>query len=293
MTELSARYLTVSRDLACDIKGAPNQSLFEEMTQIALWGNATDLSLLSKLSLEDIQSLQGAAAIEKNQRNIIVNDLADVWRYMRNRSPGRVDIVLDNAGFEFLTDLIYASYLLDFGLAESVVLHTKEFPWFVSDVTPTDVETTLENLESSSIFPSRHALDPLVSLLRAHFRSGKISVQQHDFWTLPCSFHRLPVLASDLFAEMRKSMLVIFKGDLNYRKLVADGLWPHTTPFKEALGPMGAGSCVKLLALRTNKADVCVGVPDADTVSRLESEAPSSGWTKSGKHAVISFSDGR
>ena len=33
--------------------------LFREATALALWGNATDLSLLTNLSLEDIQKLQG------------------------------------------------------------------------------------------------------------------------------------------------------------------------------------------------------------------------------------------
>ncbi|PCD20121.1 hypothetical protein AU210_016753 [Fusarium oxysporum f. sp. radicis-cucumerinum] len=57
--------------------------VFSEMTEMALWGNATDLSLLTNLSLEEIQKLQGSAAIEESQRNIVDNDTSHVWHYLR------------------------------------------------------------------------------------------------------------------------------------------------------------------------------------------------------------------
>lgn len=293
--ELAARYR--------DVLGAVSQTagsndsrghlLFEEMTLIALWGNATDLSLLTKLSLEDIQGLQGAEAIRRNMRNIVSNDEELTWQYLVGGQPHkRVDIVLDNSGFEFVTDLIYGSYLLKSGFANHVVLHTKSFPWFVSDVTPRDVETTLRDMENPAIFPDRGALDYVVGMIRSHLKSGQMTVESHDFWTTACSFHELPAEAPDLYAYLQRSNLVVFKGDLNYRKLTNDALWPYTTPFKTALGPMGDGSGVKILALRTNKADVCVGLADEDMVKRLEEEAPGQAWTRNGKYAVISFSDG-
>jgi hypothetical protein len=267
--------------------------MFEEMTQIALWGNATDLSLLTKLSLEEIQGLQGAKAIERNRRNIISNDTGSVWQHLSGSAPqDRVDIVLDNSGFEFFTDLVYASYLLKGGLSRRIIIHVKDFPWFVSDVTPPDVETVLSNLENPKIFPGRQALDPLVQLLRSSLASGEILVQQHPFWTTASPFHDLPIQAPDLHADLQKSALVIFKGDLNYRKLTNDGNWPYTTPFKTALGPIGRRSGLKILALRTNKADVCVGIADEETVKRLDEEAPGLAWIRNGKYAVVSFSDG-
>ena len=267
--------------------------LFEEMTQITLWGNATDLSLLSKLSLEDIQRLQGSAAIAKNQRNIVVNDTSDVWQYLSSsQPPPRVDIVLDNSGFEFFTDLVYASFLLRQGLTDKVVMHIKQFPWFVSDVTPQDVVTTLADLASPQILPDRDDIDPLLDSLKSDFSSGRISTRSHPFWTKSCSFQSLPETEPELFQDLQSSGLVIFKGDLNYRKLLNDGHWPYTTPFSDALGPLGHGSNLRILALRTNKADVCVGLSREEEVKRLEGEAPNSAWTKNGKYAVVSFSDG-
>lgn len=102
-----------------------------------------------------------------------------------------------------------------------------------------------------------------------------------------------PCIAPELFDHLRQSSLVISKRDLNYRKLTADGQWPYTTPFKTALGRIGEGSGLRVLTLRTNEADVCVGISDEAKVARLEKEAPNAAWVKNGKYAVISFDDGR
>ena len=265
------------------------------MTEIALWGNATDLSLLSHLSLEEIRGLQGRNSIAKSQRNIVDNDIEQVWLHLNrpSRQNRRVDIVLDNAGFELFTDVLYAAYLLESGLASSIKFHAKDFPWFVSDVTPPDVASLFAHLDSASVFPTRTDLDPLVELLRTHFHSGAVSVAQHPFWTSASSFYAMPTEAPALCDDLKASDLVIFKGDLNYRKLVKDGLWPHTTPFKDALGPLGSDSGLKVLALRTNKSDTCVGVDTASKVKALNAEAPDGAWVRNGKYAVISFSDGQ
>src|SRR5205085_2900262 len=64
----------------------------------------------------------------------------------------RVDIVLDNAGFELFVDLVLTGYLLESGLATHVVLHPKNIPWFVSDVVPRDFADTLNVLQNAKAF---------------------------------------------------------------------------------------------------------------------------------------------
>lgn len=149
----------------------------------------------------------------------------------------------------------------------------------------------MSHLRSADIFPTREHLDPFVDIVQSFFDSGKFSIRHHSFWTTGYSFHAMEDVAPGLFKCLRGPALVIFKGDLNYRKLTRDGLWPHSTPFVDALGPLGSGSGIKVLALRTNKADVCVGV-DPDRLELLEASAPDEAWVRNGKYGVISFSDG-
>lgn len=291
--ELANRFMDVLQEGIPAFDSTAGEAMFSEMLQIALWGNATDLSLLSKLSTADIQKLQGAAAIISNRDKIVSDDTSQVWQLLSRAQPKRVDIVLDNSGFEFFTDLVLAAYLLEAKLATSIHFHVKDFPWFVSDVTPSDVGAVLSGLEDTRIFIDRKGLDPLCKLFRTYFADGRFRVNQHWFWTTPVSFQEMPRVALDLMKELQGSSLIIFKGDLNYRKLLADKTWPYTTAFSTALGSIGDGSGLPILALRTNKADVCVGLRSEEQVQRLEVAASASGWVKNGKYGVISFCSGK
>jgi damage-control phosphatase, subfamily III len=74
-------------------------------------------------------------------------------------------------------------------------------------------------------------------------------------------------------------------------------MWDPTTPFSKAIGPLGPGSGVNVLALRTCKADVVVGLkPGEDEKLRaMDGGGGDSGgrkWAWSGKWAVVSVSAG-
>ncbi|KAF1938250.1 DUF89-domain-containing protein [Clathrospora elynae] len=303
---------------------AAEKLLFTEMCEICLWGNATDLSLLTNLSYEDIQKLQGSEARKASEKNILVNDLDNAFSVLtaaqeEGKKERRVDIVLDNAGFELFVDLILAGYLLASGLATTVVFHPKSIPWFVSDVLPADFGALLSALADPQTFYSALSEDekqlgkeavPLSDTETADLQflfqdwstlhaEGQMMLRPNDFWTAGGSYWRLPKTEPELFEDLRESELVIFKGDLNYRKLVADAAWQPTTPFTTAIGPMGPGSGLRVLALRTCKADVVVGLPEG-VDEKLKAgggdEGADSGarkWAWSGKWAVVQFSDGK
>lgn len=95
-----------------DEKLKARQLLFHELTQVCLWGNATDLSLLINMTEEDIKSLQstGGEHLAATEKNILGNHLDRIWKLVSTMKGGRIDFVLDNAGFELYCDCVYGVY---------------------------------------------------------------------------------------------------------------------------------------------------------------------------------------
>ncbi|KAH7179096.1 uncharacterized protein B0J16DRAFT_308131 [Fusarium flagelliforme] len=264
-------------------------AVFLDMVHLALWGNAADSSLFADLSFAEIQALHRQPAIDKMEEFIVDNDTLEAWEYLRDgreTKPERhIDLVLDNAGFELFTDLVFAAYLIESDLATSVTLHVKLFPWFINDATPKDMNILLESLQSNGV-------TFLASLIKRYISRGILHIKSDAFWTTAFSFPEMKEQAPKLFQRLQDSHLTIWKGDLNYRKLTNDGLWPHTAPFKSALGCLGQGSEIKVLALSMNRSGTCVGIESEERVESLDREAPESSWIRDGTHAVVSFSNG-
>lgn len=147
-----------------------------------------------------------------------------------------------------------------------------------------------------SLFP--HASDAEMASLRQlavrwkkYEEEGKWVYEQHPFWCTGYTFWSLPSEAPDLFLHLAESDLVLFKGDLNHRKLTYDCHAPSQTPFHVAIGPMSSEDFAPPVAsLRTIKSDVVVGVDEAQA-RKLDEEEP--GWRISGKYAVVLLSEGQ
>ncbi|KAL6863364.1 Hairy/enhancer-of-split with YRPW motif protein 2 [Amphichorda felina] len=321
--ELATRYRELVEALHAD-KDATHDAeaekvLFSEMFEICLWGNATDLSLLTNMTYEDIQKLQGSEARKAAEKNILINNLPEAYELLKKaRDEGkkerRVDFVLDNAGFELYVDLILAGFLLATGLATQIVLRPKSIPWFVSDVLPGDFSALLNAISNPRAFFETQSEDeklqdkvpvPLtegenndLSFVFQHWAEihaeGQLVMRPNRYWTAGGSFWRLPKEAPELLEDLKPAELVIFKGDLNYRKLTGDAHWDPTTPFTEALGPMGPSSGVNVLSLRTCKADVVVGLkPGQDEELKKiggDIETGARKWAWKGKWAVVCLS---
>lgn len=296
------------------------KTLFKEFIEISLWGNATDLSLLTNATLEDIKSIQGAKARQASESKIIVNDTDKAWSKLLNsfgkdKTHGnvRVDFVLDNSGFELYADLMLAAFFLQTGLADTCIFHAKDIPYMVSDVMIKDLDILLNDLRDISFFyPDQSTIteDDKKDIETLNFfadevsnfvKNGKLLIKTDSFWTTGLDYWKLvpeetKYHGAEIHKDLLNSALVIFKGDLNYRKLTGDRTWIRTTPWSTAIGPMSSNGIISL-SLRTCKADVQVALPeglDEQFSKEWEIDHPRQGswWCSSGKWAVVCFSDG-
>lgn len=254
---------------------------FKEFIDISLWGNSTDLSLLAgNVTLEEIKSVQGAEIRKQNEKNILVNDTEVAFNHLSNLSPGPIDIVLDNSGFELFSDLVLLYFLLKTNMVTKVTLQCKKIPWFVSDTLIKDLEELLVGIAKYN----NSEVDWFIKEIRDCVAEGKIEAVTNEFWTLSDPYWYLGQYP--IYEQLKESKLVIFKGDLNYRKLTGDLQWPKTTPFTEAIRDLSKTE-LPILSLRTCKADVVVGLPEG--VEETLKDKSGEFWAASGKYAVINF----
>ncbi|KAM9552557.1 damage-control phosphatase ARMT1 [Salvelinus alpinus] len=260
---------------------------FHKLLQVSLWGNRCDLSISA--GMENSQKASPIDSLSDLKSFILVDDSNMVWSALTSAqrpgedgktTPGRVDIVLDNAGFELVTDLVLANFLVSAGLAREVRFHGKSIPWFVSDVTAHDFQWTIrQTLAANHKWMSKSGVQ-----WQSYVRDGVWSYHDHPFWTMPHEYCDMAGDAPDLYATLQGADLILFKGDLNYRKLTGDREWDHMVPFDRALRGFGPAP---LCSLRTLKANIQVGLQPGQG-ENLNTQEPS--WMTSGKYAVVQFS---
>ncbi|WP_394437785.1 damage-control phosphatase ARMT1 family protein [Streptomyces sp. SGAir0957] len=230
----------------------------------SLWGNRADLGFRI--------SAGGDGAADADSR-LVADDSARLWSLLTAGAPATVCLVADNAGRELLPDLILLDHLLRHRHAERVVLHIKPYPYYVSDATTSDVIDCLRRLRTA-----RGTAAEAGERLWTAMRTGRLVLRAHPFSCAPLPYADMP---DDLRAEFAGAAVTVFKGDLNYRRLVGDRLWPPTASFAARTayfpGPVAA--------LRTLKSDVVVGL-DASTEAALVARHGQK-WRTSGTHALI------
>ena len=185
---------------------------------------------------------------------------------------------MDNCGFELFTDLCLADFLITSKVVSSVKLRIKDQPWFVSDTTPSDLKWSLNQLLNSA-----GELSVIAQRWQKYLDDKIWTVHSDPFWTYPHCYNEMNSVDSDLYSQLAQDALVIFKGDLNYRKLVGDVNWQTTTPFPQALREFRPSD---ILAIRTAKADVMVGLQDGQAESTAAKDET---WMLTGKWGVIQY----
>ncbi|MEZ0075048.1 damage-control phosphatase ARMT1 family protein [Planotetraspora sp. GP83] len=204
-----------------------------------------------------------------------MDDGALLWSLLHDRAHGahgKVCLVADNAGRELLADLLLVDHLLAEGPASEVVLHVKPYPYFVSDATPADVVACLRRLAAAPGEAGKAG-----GRLWHAMGAGRLALRAHPFSCAPLPYRDMP---DDLRDDFASASLTIMKGDLNYRRLVGDAMWPEATPFARVTGYFPG----PVVTLRTLKSDALVGVP-APTLAALN--AAGTPWRTTGTHAMI------
>ncbi|KAH8355616.1 hypothetical protein KR200_000945 [Drosophila serrata] len=259
--------------------------MFDELLKINLWSNCNDAANDPE-AVAHMLNLKVLKNVEATNEYVLVDQSEEIWRCLdtaNSKKPRQVDFILDNAGYELFSDFILAEYMLEQGLATKVRFHVKAHPWFVTDVTERDFKWTLQYL-------SQH-VDYIISLLGKKFMQfldeGKFELAPtSNFWTSPHAFHSMTQTDPDLYRSLQQSKLVIFKGELNYRKLLQDVCWASTMELSTCLrGFLPSNICV----VRRVKSEIISGLGDgaAQALTRKDPH-----WMVSGSYGLIQFVDG-
>ncbi|MFL7812238.1 MAG: damage-control phosphatase ARMT1 family protein [Anaerolineales bacterium] len=242
----------------------------------SLWGNQADLSLWPA----DAADSPKHDSRKTLQDHLLANHIQPVLDLLLNRPDPvpQVDLMVDNAGFELVADLGLADLMLGLGLVNSLVLHVKAHPTFVSDVIQADVGETIAFLCAER---DTHIKD-FGKRLETYRNQGQLQTKSSFFWNSPLPMWQYP---PDLGNEWRGSALLISKGDANYRRILGDRQWDFTVPFAEAVDYLP----LPLAALRTVKAELAVGL-ELEQIQDVFNQDPN--WLTDGKWGVIHYAPG-
>jgi hypothetical protein len=268
--------------------------------QLSLWGNKMDLSLWPA----DVQAANTdvfTSILEQASTNLLHDDstiLNEYCQTLRRRNVAalaaldgssssppttNIDIIVDNAGFELVTDLALAQYLIESGIAGTVTFQMKSHPTFVSDALIKDLYETVEyyeNLDRTKYPACVYAGQQWRKLLN----SGQWVCVEHSFWVQPLAMW-------DMYESLRSELqsrcnLAFVKGDANYRRLLGDREWDLSAPFEDVVGCYFP---VPVCALRTLKAEIGCGM-DPQQIERAASLDQN--WMTNGRFGVVHFGQG-
>ncbi|MFD4373722.1 damage-control phosphatase ARMT1 family protein [Streptomyces sp. NPDC058486] len=230
----------------------------------SLWGNRADLGF--RVSAGEPAAGDAAASA------LVADDSALLWQLLPVGGSSTVAVVADNAGRELIPDLILIDHLLEQRHAEQVVLHLKPYPYYVSDAITADAVDCLRRLTEA---PGEASV--IGGRLWKAVAAGSLEIRTHPFFCAPLPYEDMP---EDLRGEFESATLTVFKGDLNYRRLVGDRLWDAKASFADLTAYFPGA----VAALRTLKSDVIVGL-EQEVLDGLERSGAA--WRTSGTHALV------
>ncbi len=249
------------------IQAVPREQRFEVLLHSALWGNRTDLSNFTLAA-----SSAAGLAVGAEQHLILIDHTLQARELLEPGVQG-VDFINDNIGTDLIYDLALTDYLLTAGWAQKVVFHLKNAPFFVSDAMPKDARYTIQAVQSVQ---SRE-VQALGQRLQSALDTGRLVLESDPFWNSGQMFTQLP---ERLHEELEQAGLIVVKGDANYRRVLEDRHWPHTTRLED----VPASLPKPYLLMRTLKSELMVGLAPG-AAEALTEEDPK--WLINGRRGLI------
>lgn len=262
------------------------QQFFCKMMKVNLWGNKNDLSITLGQEISG-EGRDPIAETDKFNEFLLVDNTKEIWNCLNQTERKHIDFINDNAGYELLCDLVLAEFMLHFNIAKRIKFRLKSIPWFISDALPHDFYETIDKLKSSKI-PN---VSEFGNKLKTLNDDGNLTIISPPdlYFTGPYEFSKMEEIDNELWKKLKEVDLLIFKGDLNYRKLLGDKNWIPSTGFGTSLCGFKP---TNLCAMRTVKADLISGIDQkvADDLAQQDDEnSMYNTWMSTGKYGVIQF----
>lgn len=258
----------------------PDTNGLEIAMSVSLWGNKMDLSLWPA-DLKEANQDVFSEILSSAHDNLLHDDSSRVTEYILQNKCQIVDIIVDNAGFELVTDLALAHFLIESKLVKIVRFQLKSHPTFVSDALEKDLRETVKyycELDAEK-FPHAQAAG---ESWRRFLATGQWECNEDPFWVQGKPMWEMPTrLQTDL---SKRCHLAFVKGDANYRRLLGDLLWDYSTPFDDVVSYFPCPVC----ALRTLKAELGCGMDasETDRAAALDKD-----WMVNGRFGVVQFKE--
>lgn len=250
---------------------ASRQEQLKRFIKLCLWGNKADGCYT--VVKDTISGENASLAID--DKFLLVDHSDKVIQFLESlaaeplqKDSIAVQYINDNCGTELLLDLALADHLITHKWSATVTFNVKAEPMYVSDATPPDVLEHIAAMQHASRTPAIRALG---NRLAGYVAAKKILVVPDIFWNHYSFYYEMPAALAGRLAN--EASLVILKGDLNYRRLLGDRMWPATTPADIAIPYFPA----PFVSFRTLKSNPIVGI-SADVETQLDAEDPKWRW---------------
>jgi hypothetical protein len=241
----------------------PDDERCEAFLYCCLWGNQVDLSNSTTVFW-----------LPTSQDRLIVNHASFFTRRL-SQGVKNLAYILDNVGIELYFDLGWIDFLLATGRVERVTVHLKNVPFFISDTMPKDLLGSIRLLKGSS----RQQAVQAARRLEGALAGGTLRLEASPFWTSGLTYREAPL---EFTQALGGADLAVFKGDLNYRRLLGDLHWDPATPLEAILDYIPSPVAV----LRTLKSQLVAGLA-AGQAAQLNRLDPN--WLINSEHGIIQY----